>query len=78
MKTSDKNCKEEILELLRSTQRDGIEDVIGDLEEWGFFTAPASAGHHLNVEGGLARHSLDTCQAALAVWESMKALEPGV
>ena len=23
MKTSDKNCKEEILELLRSTQRDG-------------------------------------------------------
>ena len=43
MKTSDKNCKEEILELLRSTEREGIEDVISDLEAWGFFTAPASA-----------------------------------
>ena len=29
-------CKEEILELLRSTAREGIEDVIGDLESWGF------------------------------------------
>ena len=29
MKNSDKNCKEEILELLRSTGREGIEDVIG-------------------------------------------------
>ena len=58
MKNSDINCKEEILELLRSTGREGIEDVIGDLEEWGFFTAPASAGHHLNIEGGLARHTL--------------------
>ena len=78
MKTIDKNCKEEIINLLRSTERDGIEDVIGDLEQWGFFTAPASAGHHLNVEGGLARHSLNTCQAALAVWEAMKALDPSL
>ena len=78
MKTSDINCKEEILELLRSTGREGIEDVIGDLEEWGFFTAPASAGHHLNIEGGLARHSLNTCKAAMAVWESMKSLEPSL
>ena len=37
MKTSDKNCKEEIIELLRSTAREGIEDVISDLETWGFF-----------------------------------------
>ena len=78
MKESDKNCKEEILALLRSTEREGIEDVIGDLETWGFFTAPASAGHHLNVEGGLARHSLNTCQAALAVWEAMKTVEPSL
>lgn len=78
MSTSDKNCKEEILELLRSTAREGIEDVIGDLEAWGFFTAPASAGHHLNVEGGLAQHSLNTCKAALAVWEAMKTLEPSL
>ena len=70
--------KEEFLELLRSTNRDGIEDVITDLESLGFFTAPASAGHHLNVEGGLVLHSLNTCKAALAVWESLKPLEPSL
>lgn len=43
--------KNEFIELLRSCKRDGIDDVINDLEEWGFFEAPASAGHHLNVKG---------------------------
>ncbi len=70
--------KEEFLQLLRSTKRDGVEEVIEDLESLGFFTAPASAGHHLNTEGGLVRHSLNTCRAALAIWESMKALEPSL
>ena len=68
--------KEEFIELLRSTGRDGVEDVIQGLEEMGFFTAPASANHHLNTEGGLLRHSLNTCKAALMVWEGMKTLEP--
>lgn len=76
MTTDIKANKEEFLELLRSTKRDGIEDVIADLESLGFFTAPASAGHHLNVEGGLVLHSLNTCKAALGVWEAMKKLEP--
>ena len=67
--------KEEFLELLRSTKRDGVEDVISDLENLGFFEAPASAGHHLNVEGGLVKHSINTCRAALAIWEAMKPLE---
>ena len=70
--------KEEFLELLRSTKRDGVEDVITDLENLGFFSAPASAGHHLNVEGGLVLHSINTCKAALAVWEAMKQLEPSL
>ena len=70
--------KEEFLELLRSTKRDGVEYVITDLENLGFFSAPASAGHHLNVEGGLVLHSINTCKAALAVWEAMKPLEPSL
>lgn len=41
-----KKNKEEFIELLRSTGRDGVEDVIEGLEGMGFFTAPASAGHH--------------------------------
>lgn len=78
MKVDIKANKEEFLELLRSTKRDGIEDVITEIEELGFFTAPASAGHHLNVEGGLVLHSINTCKAALAIWEGMKPLEPSL
>ena len=70
--------KEEFLQLLRSTERDGIEDVISDLEQLGFFEAPASAGHHLNIEGGLVKHSINTCKAALAIWEAMKPREPSL
>ncbi len=71
-----KKNKEEFVELLRSTGRDGVEDLLEGLETMGFFTAPASAGHHLNTEGGLVLHSLNTCKAALAVWQGMCALEP--
>lgn len=75
---NDNSVKEEFLEMLRSTGREGVEGVIEDLESQGFFTAPASAGHHLNTEGGLVAHSLNTAKAALAVWEGMKALDPSV
>ena len=68
--------KEEFNELLRSTEREGVDDVIADLEEMGFYEAPASAGHHLNVAGGLVMHSINTCRAALAVYEGMMKLEP--
>ena len=44
----------------------------------GFFTAPASANHHLNVEGGLLEHSLNTCKAALAIYEGLKPLDPSM
>lgn len=72
------NAKEEFMELLRSTEREGVEDLLVALEEMGFFTAPASSNHHLNVEGGLVVHSLNTCKAALMVWEGMIGLEPGL
>ena len=73
-----KEMKEEDLNLLRSTEREGIEDLIEALEEMGFFTAPASANHHLNVEGGLLEHSLNTCKAALAIYEGLKPLDPSM
>lgn len=66
------------MSLLRSTGRSGVDDMISDLEGIGFFEAPASASHHLNVEGGLVQHSLNTCRAGLAVFESMKQLEPSL
>lgn len=72
------STKEEFIELLRSTNREGVEDLLEGLENMGFFTAPASANHHLNTEGGLVRHSLNTCKAALMVWEGMTAIEPSL
>lgn len=70
--------KEEFCSLLRSTGREGVDYVIEDLEKQGFFKAPASAGHHLNVDGGLLLHSLNTCRAALMVWQGLKELDPSV
>ena len=42
----------------------------------GYFTAPASSHYHLNVEGGLVQHSLNTYHAALTIWEGMKQFRP--
>jgi hypothetical protein len=71
-----KKNKAECLALLRSTQREGMEDMIIELEKMGYFTAPASSHYHLNVEGGLVQHSLNTYRAALTVWEGMKQFRP--
>lgn len=45
--------------LLRSTNRDGIEDLIRWLESTDFYTAPASSRFHGAFEGGLVLHSLN-------------------
>lgn len=68
--------QEQFCELLRSTAREGVEDVIEYLGKAGFFKAPASAVHHLACEGGLVAHSVNTCNAALAIWEAMKTVNP--
>ena len=42
-----KGNKARCLELLRSTGREGMEDMIIELEKMGYFTAPASSHYHL-------------------------------
>lgn len=71
-----KKNQQEFEALLRSTGREGIEYVIEDLEKDGFFEAPASSGHHLNIQGGLCQHSLNVCKAGLMIWEGLKTLNP--
>lgn len=56
--------KEEIISLLKRTNRSGMEGLIKAMEEGGFFTAPCSGGHHLAKEGGLAEHSLNVAKIA--------------
>lgn len=45
-------------ELLRSTGRDGIEDLITFFRNSDFYTAPASTKYHSCHEGGLLEHTL--------------------
>ena len=50
--------KEEFIKLLKSTKREGIENLIAFLEKTDFFTAPASTRFHGAYEGGLLEHSM--------------------
>lgn len=50
--------KEEIIDLLRSTNRVDMEALIYYLVKEGFFEAPASTRFHGSYLGGLAKHSL--------------------
>ena len=70
--------KQEFIGRLRSTKREGIENVIVELGELGFFTAPASSRFHLNREGGLLEHSMNVCNVALDVREGMIARLPSL
>lgn len=54
---TNEEIKHRIIELLRSTKREGIDKLIAYMEESGFFTAPASTKYHGSYEGGLAKHS---------------------
>lgn len=46
-----------IKDLLLSTGRVGMDNLIEYMEDNGFFTSPCSGGNHLACEGGLAEHS---------------------
>ncbi|MBQ5551363.1 MAG: HD family phosphohydrolase [Bacteroidales bacterium] len=70
----DHNLKKEFITLLKSTERDGVDDVIEELQELGFFDAPASSSFHLNYDGGLVEHSLNVCRVALGIREQMIAM----
>lgn len=54
----EKKMKDKFIELLRSTNRDGIEDLIRFIEKTDFFKAPASTRFHGAFEGGLLEHSM--------------------
>lgn len=52
--------KEEFLTLCKENiHREGIDRLLGWLEDSDFFTAPASTRYHLCVDGGLCQHSLN-------------------
>lgn len=61
--------KDRFVELLRSTEREGVEKVVAALETLGFFEAPASTRFHGDHPGGLAEHSLAVYDQAISLHE---------
>lgn len=57
--------KDTIISLLRSTKREGMENVIEYLNNSCFFIVPSSIHRHHNWRGGLAQHCLGVCMIAL-------------
>lgn len=63
---------------MRSTEREGVDEVISRLETLGFLIAPASSSHHLNVPGGLVQHSLNVCELALKIKPVIISVKPEI
>jgi HD superfamily phosphohydrolase YqeK len=62
--------QERFCRILRETGRENIEYVIEDLEDAGFFTAPASGQGHGAYAGGLLEHSLGVYDMAMEIREA--------
>lgn len=52
-------------DMLTSTGRAGMEDLLDWLEDNGFYIAPASSKYHMSKPGGLAKHSINVADAAI-------------
>lgn len=63
--------KNAIEHLLRTTKREGIENLITWMDENGFFNAPCSTSHHLCYDGGLAEHSLNVYRSMLLLSKTL-------
>ena len=62
-----KDIKTLIENLLRKTERPGIESLLDYMDNAGFYTAPCSSKYHLSQPGGLAEHSLNVFKVALKI-----------
>ena len=68
--------KERFISMLASCNRPNMNNVISNLEQLGFFNAPASTRFHLNTPGGLLTHSLAVLDTAAAIWSQFTAASP--
>lgn len=65
------NNQETIEDLLLSTNRDGMKELVEHMRKIGFFTSPASTCHHMAKKGGLAEHSLNVFRVADALNDAL-------
>ena len=66
-----KTAQERITELLIGTGRENMDKLIQHMESAGFFNAPCSGSYHLAYPGGLADHSLNVCELALKLMDTL-------
>lgn len=59
--------REEVISLLSSTNRPGIENVLTYLDHSDFYTCPSSTIYHNSCRGGLLAHSLNVYKASLRI-----------
>ncbi len=53
-----------IIDHLKKTKREGIEDLIAYMDDCGFFSAPCSSQYHLSCEFGLVQHTRNVMEIA--------------
>lgn len=53
------------------TKREGMADLIAEMQDMGFLTAPCSGGNHLSKEGGLLEHTVNVMKLAEKMGVSM-------
>lgn len=70
--------RQRFCKILRDTARENIDYVIEDLEDLGFFDAPASSQGHYSYPGGLVEHSLNVYDAAIAIRDLTIRLRPDI
>ncbi len=70
--------RDRITELLKSTNRDGMDQLIEKLlDAGGFFESPASTRFHRSVPGGLAAHSWGVYELLDGCYEEFGLADPG-
>lgn len=74
------DSKQEFIDLLKSTSLEDVDLIVSDLDDLGFFKAPASAGakNHGSFEGGLLIHSLNVYYAAKRLKEAFAPVRPDI
>lgn len=68
------NDRERFIAILSNIKREGIDNVLTQLDNLGFFEAPASTVYHLNVTGGLVKHSLNVYDEAVLIAKAQDTL----
>ena len=64
-------AKERIELALKSTEREGIKDLLEWMDQNGFYSAPCSTKYHFSKPGGLAEHSVNVFEVALDLAASL-------